>query len=177
MTGPHLFRPESPADILKDRARRLATEETQADHADRMAVLAFRLAKEIYGIELRHVMGVHPLKALSYVPGTPDFVIGIINMRGEILSVMDLKKIFDIDNDEPGNSRMVIILRNADMEFCLAADEIIGVDHIAPEKITASLPTLTGIRFEFLHGVTGDGMVILDGEKLLNAPEMRIDIA
>lgn len=177
MTGPHKFRPENPADILKARARKLAVEETPPDHLDRLAVVVFRLAQENYGIELRHISGVHPLKGLSYIPGTPDFVLGIINMRGEILSVVDLKKIFDLGDDESGNNRMVIILRAADMEFCLVADEIIGLRHIPPERITTSLPTLDGIRSEYLIGVSGDGMVILDGKKLLNAPEMRIDIA
>lgn len=176
MTGPYPYQSENPTDILKARARKLAMEETLTDQTDHFSVLAFRLAKESYGIELRHISGVHLLKGLAYIPGAPAFILGIINMRGRILSVVDLKIIFDLDDDASGNNRMVIILKNVDMEFCLAADEIIGVHQIPAEGITASLPTLTGIRSEYLLGVSGDGMVILDGKKLLNAPEMRIDI-
>jgi len=176
MTGPYPLRLKNPADILRARARKLAAEETLPDQTDYLSVLAFRLAKESYGIELRHISGVHPLKGLAYIPGAPNFILGIINMRGQILSVVDLKIIFDLGDDASGNNRMVIILKNVDMEFCLAADEIIGVHQIPAEGITASLPTLTGIRSEYLLGVSGDGMVILDGKKLLNAPEMRIDI-
>jgi purine-binding chemotaxis protein CheW len=176
MTGPYPYKSESPTDVLKARARKLAVEEPLTDQTNHFSVLAFRLAKESYGIELRHVSGVHLLKGLAYIPGAPDFILGIINMRGQILSVVDLKIIFDLGDDASGNSRMVIILKNLDMEFCLAADEIIGVHQIPAGGITASLPTLTDIRSEYLLGISGDGMVILDGKKLLNAPEMRIDI-
>lgn len=175
MTGPCSFKPESPANILKVRARKLALEEALPDYTDHLSVLAFRLGKESYGIELQHIGGVHLLKGLAYIPGAPDFILGIINMRGRIMSVVDLKIIFNLDDETPGN-RMVITIENADMEFCLAADEIIGVHQVPTGIITASLPTLTGIRSEYLLGVSGDGMVILDGKKLLNAPEMRIDI-
>jgi purine-binding chemotaxis protein CheW len=176
MTGPYPYKSENPTDVLKARAQKLAVEETLTDQTNHLSVLAFRLAKESYGIELRHVSGVHLLKGLAYIPGAPDFILGIINMRGQILSVVDLKIIFDLGDDASGNNRMVIILKNLDMEFCLAADEIIGVHQIPAGGITASLPTLTDIRSEYLLGISGDGMVILDGKKLLNAPEMRIDI-
>jgi len=166
MTGPYPYKSESPTDVLKARARKLAVEEPLTDQTNHLSVLAFRLAKESYGI----------LKGLAYIPGAPDFILGIINMRGQILSVVDLKIIFDLGDDASGNNRMVIILKNLDMEFCLAADEIIGVHQIPAGGITASLPTLTDIRSEYLLGISGDGMVILDGKKLLNAPEMRIDI-
>lgn len=176
MTVSLQYRSKNAGEILRERARKLATEEKSTDRADGLTVLAFRMGQESYGIELSWVRGIHPLKDPAYIPGAPVFVLGIINLRGEILSVVDLKKIFDLPDDESGNVQPLIILSNTEMEFCLVADEIIGVRHIPTDEITPSLPTLTGVRSEYLLGVSGDGMVILDGNKLLNAPEMRIDL-
>jgi purine-binding chemotaxis protein CheW len=176
MNGAHPIRPAAPEQILSTRACALAAEEVRADDADHLVVLAFGLGKEIYGIELRYAGGVHPLKDVSYIPGAPDFILGIINMRGKILSVVDLKKTFGLAADASENRKLVILLENTEMEFGLAADSIIGVIRISMDEITASLPTLTGIRSDYLLGVSGDGTVILDGHKLLYAPEMRIDI-
>ncbi len=176
MNGPYPVTPKTPEQILAARARSLAIEEARKDAIDRIAILAFCLAEEVYGIEVRHTSGVAPLQNVSYIPGAPDFIPGIINMRGKIMSVVDLKKFFGIYHENPEKKKMLVILKNRNMEFCLLADNILGIRHIVPDEITASLPTLTGIRSDYLFGVSGDGAVILDAEKLLCAPEMVIDI-
>ena len=125
------------------------------------------LAYERYGVELKYVREVYPLTELTPIPGIPSFVLGIINVRGEILSVIDIKKFFDLPEKGLTDLNKVIILHSPEMEFGVLADSIIGVHSILLNELQTSLPTLTGIREEYLKGVTKERKVILDAERLL----------
>ena len=131
-------------------------------------VVEFLLTPEKYAIELTYINDVCPLKDLRPLPGTPSFVLGIINIRGQIFSIIDLKKFFELPEKGLTNLNRVIVLSSDEMEFGILADAIIGVRAIPMNAIQPSLPTLTGIRAEYLKGVTEDRVVILDGEKILS---------
>ena len=94
--------------------------------------------------------------------------LGIVNVRGQILSVIDIKKFFELPEKGLTNLSKLILLRADDMEFGILADVILGVRSVAADQIQPSLPTLTGIRESYLKGVTPDRVVILDGDKLLS---------
>ncbi|MBE0546712.1 MAG: purine-binding chemotaxis protein CheW [Rubrivivax sp.] len=154
--------------ILKARARALGRKSEPAEApGERIEVLEFVLAQEHYAVESRHVRDVYPLEQLTPVPCTPAFVLGIVNLRGEILSVIDIKKFFDLPDKGLTDLNKVIVLDSGSMRFGILADAIIGVHTIPVADIQASLPTLTGIREEYLKGVTPDRTVILDAERLL----------
>ena len=154
--------------ILRARAKNLATEVREDEYGESIEVVEFLLAHERYGFETRHVREVCRLNALTTIPGTPPFVPGIINLRGEILSVIDIRKFFELPDKGLSDLNRVIILNSRTMEFGVLADSIEGVKSVAMSDIESSLPTLTGIREEYLRGVTKDRVVILDGEKLLS---------
>jgi len=163
--------------ILKNRAQRLA-EQTSKDNTylTQTTVVEFRIAHEIYALPLKRIRIVHPLKSLTFIPGTPDFIRGVINLRGEIISVVDLKIFFDLPDQEFTNLSQVIILTSDVMEFGILADEILGVAEISKNDIHPSLPTLTGIRADYLKGITENGIVVLDDEKLLTDKKMCINL-
>ncbi|MBI5656202.1 MAG: purine-binding chemotaxis protein CheW [Geobacter sp.] len=154
--------------ILMARAAILAQdpagEETAADYAE---VLEFRLAHELYGIETTYVSATAPLLELTPIPGTPPFLLGLINHRGQILSVIDLKKFFDLPDKGLTDLNKVIVVQNDEMEFGVLADEIAGVRQIRRNEIQPALPTLTGVREEYLLGVSRERTVLLDGRRLL----------
>ena len=155
--------------ILKERAKIYSHElEAKEEEVQYVEVLEFLLAHEMYGVELKYVREVYPLKELTPIPEIPAFVLGIVNVRGEILSVIDIKKFFDLPEKGLTDLNRVIILHSADMEFCILADSIIGVRNILLSEIQTSLPTLTGIREEYLKGVTKEREIILDAGKLLS---------
>ncbi|MEA2039388.1 MAG: chemotaxis protein CheW [Thermodesulfobacteriota bacterium] len=157
------------AKVLKERARALAKEGVRvAEDESYLEVVEFMLAHERYALELTHIREVYPLKELTPLPGAPDFVLGIINVRGQILSIIDIKKFFELPEKGLTNLNQVIILESEEMEFGILADEILGTSSIPASTIQTSLPTLTDIREEYLKGVTGDRVVILDGEKILS---------
>jgi purine-binding chemotaxis protein CheW len=163
--------------ILTIRAEQLAQKgHSQEPRRNYITVIEFRMSHEIYAIELTHIRAIHPLKNLTYIPGAPGFIKGIFNLRGEIISVVDLKHFFDLPDQEPGNSSQVIILSSGHMEFRILSDAILGVTEINTDDIVDSLPTFTGVRLEYLKGVTGKGVAILDDEKLLNDKKMIISL-
>lgn len=154
--------------ILKARAQALAREPVPAEAAGgRIEVVEFILAHERYAIESQYVREVYPLENLTPLPCTPAFVLGIVNVRGEILSVIDIKKFFDLPEKGLTDLNKVIVLQSGNMLFGILADAIAGVRRIPVADIQPSLPTLTGIREEYLRGVTPERTVILDAGKLL----------
>jgi purine-binding chemotaxis protein CheW len=161
--------PEEQKRILKARACALArTPKGEDITTARIEVVEFLLAYERYGLELLYVREVYPLKELTSLPCTPPFVVGIINVRGRLLSVLDIKNFFDLPAKGLTDLNKVIIVHDPSMEFGILADALLGVRSISIEEIQASLPTLTGIRDEYLMGVTKDRLVILDAGRLLS---------
>jgi len=160
--------PEDKRKVLKARARALAKRPEKKEADEYMEVVEFQLASERYGLQSSYVREVYPLKELTHVPCTPQFVAGIINVRGQILSVLDIKKFFELPERGITDLNKVIIARNEKMEFGILADEILGVRLIPLRELQPSLPTLTGIRAGYLKGVTKEQLVVLDAEKILS---------
>src|SRR5439155_21648356 len=117
--------------ILKTRAKALAREpEVDKDGQEQLEIVEFLLADERYAIELSFVHEVYPLHELTPLLGTPLFVAGIINVRGQIVSVVDLKKFFDLPAKGLTDLNTVIILSDGHMQFGLLADAVAGVRRI-----------------------------------------------
>lgn len=155
--------------ILKSRAKILAVEsEKKAKAEEFIQVVEFLLACEKYAVASEYVREIYPLKEFTPIPCTPPFVLGIINVRGQILSVIDIKKFFGLPEKGLTDLNKVIILHTESMEFGILADAIIGVRNIVVSELQTSLPTLTGIREEYLKGIAKERTVILDAEKLLS---------
>jgi purine-binding chemotaxis protein CheW len=167
--------PLSAAQILHARARALACPPVQAPAADSLLdVLEFRLAQERYAMETRHVREVVPLKNLTPLPGTPPFVQGIVNVRGQILPVFDLKELFDLPGQGLTDLHCIVLVRGHGLEFGLLADAIVGVRTIPVDSLQASLPTLTGVRGDYLKGVTAERLVVLDLDRILADPKLIV---
>ena len=163
------------AQILRARAHALARPPEQAPAAvTRVEVLEFRLAQERYALETRYVREVYPLKDLTPLPCTPPFVLGIVNVRGRILPVFDLKKLFDLPAQGLTDLHRIILVEGNDMELGLLADAAVGVRPIRVDSMQPSLPTLTGIRSEYLKGVTAERLIVLDVARILADPKIIV---
>ncbi len=161
--------PDREQACLKARARRLAEEPfTEDAAAERLEILEFSLAYETYALETSFVGGTWPLRGLTPLPCTPPFVLGLINVRGRIMSVIDIKRFFDLPEKGLTDLNKVIIVHDGGMEFGILADRVLGVRTVAPAEMEPALPTLTGVREEFLKGVTRERTVLLDGKRLIN---------
>jgi purine-binding chemotaxis protein CheW len=161
--------PDQPKALLEARARALAAE-PRSPRADSVEILEFGLVDEHYAVQTVWVREVLPLRNLTPLPGNPAWVLGIINVRGKIISVLDIKKFFELPEKGLSELDKVIVLGDGTMEFGVLADFIEGIGLIQTDDLQRPLPTLTGIRAEYLMGITRQRAVVLDGGKLLTDP-------
>jgi purine-binding chemotaxis protein CheW len=155
-------------EILRARAQALAQVPGNRNVSERqLAVVEFLLGGERYAVEGAWVREVHPLNELTPLPCTPSFVLGIVNVRGQIVAVFDLRALFDLPIKGLTDLNKIIILQSEALQVGILADAIVGMRSIPLDDLQPSLPTLTGIRAEFLRGVTSERLVVLDVERLL----------
>jgi purine-binding chemotaxis protein CheW len=161
--------------ILRQKAKKLAVE-VAGDKVDgqSLEIVEFMLSGERYGIESVHIREVCPLKELTRIPCTPPFVLGVINVRGVVLSIIDIGRFFDLPRQGITDLNRVILLSSGALEFGILADDILGVRLVPLNTIQESLPTLTGIRDEYLKGVTNDRVTILDVDKILSDKKLIV---
>jgi purine-binding chemotaxis protein CheW len=167
--------PDETRRILEARARAAARPPIRLDDAQRLEILAFCLADESYGVETRHVREVCQLKELTGVPCTPPFVAGVMNLRGQILAIIDLRRFFELPARGLTELNRVIVLRDDENELGLLADSIDGVLPLATADLQEGLPTLSGIRERFLKGITGRMLAVLDGRRLLEDAGLKVN--
>ncbi len=163
--------------ILRERARALArpaTPRATAGVSPSLDVLQFQLAQEWYAVASRFVQEVFPFKELTPLPCTPPFLLGIVNVRGRILPVLDLKKFFGLPEKGLTDLHRIILVRGNDLELGLLADVTVGVRSVWTDSLQPSLPTLTGIRAEYLKGVTAERLVVLDLARVLADPKIIV---
>lgn len=162
--------------ILRERAKALARVSTAAGVTEAaLSVVEFGLANERYAVEAAYVREVHPLEDLTPLPCTPAFVLGLVNVRARILPVIDLKKFFDLPEQGITDLHRIVVVQGPEIEFGLLADTVAGMRAIASEAIQPALPTLTGIRAEYLRGVTAERLVILDIARILADRRIIVD--
>jgi purine-binding chemotaxis protein CheW len=168
MTKPIEVALEKKRTVLRSRAKKLSQEiESKETGEEYFEVLEFLLAQETYAIETPFVREVYPMIELTPLPCTPDFVLGLINVRGQILTVMDMKKFFDLPEKGITNLNKVIVVRKDAMELGILADEIIGIRNLPVNELQPPLSTMTGIHAEYLKAITGERLIVLDMERFL----------
>jgi purine-binding chemotaxis protein CheW len=94
-------------------------------------------------------------------------VLGIVNLRGAILPLIDLRKLFELPERGLTDLHRIIVLQSGKILFGILADTVTSVRRILLTHLQPSLPTLTGVRKNYLKGITFERLVVLDAEKLL----------
>jgi len=160
--------------ILRKRAQALARTPPPPASDTMLELLQFGLASERYAVECRFVQEVHPLRDLTPLPCTPAFIAGIVNVRGRVVPVIDLKKFFGLPERGLTDLHRTIVVRGHDLEVGLLADVIIGISSVPAASLQPSLPTLTGIRAEYLKGITDQSLVVLSVDRILLDPKIIV---
>jgi len=163
--------------VLRKRAKKLSREflKESADEEDLLEIVEFRLGQERYGVASLHVGEVIPLRERAVLPCTPPFVAGILNLRGRIVSLIDLKFFFDIPATEISKETRVIVLRSGEMELGILADALVGIRMISLRNIHPPLPTMEGVRSAYLLGVEGEDTALLDGGRILKDESLIVN--
>jgi purine-binding chemotaxis protein CheW len=154
--------------VLAERALRLAVALAPEEVASaRLELLMFQRCARRYAIESRFVIEVGQCGRLSRVPGSAPALLGITNLRGDLLPVFDLTMLGDGGTRErPETSRLLVLgLKSADFAILAdTADEVLRVpmSSLSEPHVVGSLP-----HPEYVRGITEHGCVLLDGDALL----------
>lgn len=161
--------------ILKHRAELLAKPIKETDlNGNCLEIVVFKLSQENYGVETHFIKEVSPLKEYTTLPSVPPFIFGLMNIRSRIVPLIDLKFFFDLPVNEDAQKK-IIVLMGEEKEFGIVADSVVGIKKISVDQIQPTMPTLTGVKEDFLRGITLDRIIILDGKKLLSSSQLQVD--
>jgi len=154
--------------ILRQRAwnySQIKTIEKPSPGTIRVVLLLF--GDEKYGLEVRYVKEVVPLRQLTPVPCTPDFVTGIINVRGTIISTIDMRRFFNLKTTGLTDMSKVVVIKYGDFEMGILAMDVSDVKNILLEDLHPAAGCLTEIDPEYIKGISNRMEVILDIKKLI----------
>ncbi len=155
--------------ILRERAKKLARKRGEEDSdSESLQIIEFRLANERYGAEVDYIREVYPLKDITAIPCAPSFVLGIMNVRGQVVSVLDIRNFFELPNQPNTEATKVLIVAKDDMECGILTDEIIGEKKIPLDLIHKNGHLMHGAWEDCIMGVTPDRLIVIQVEKLLS---------
>lgn len=146
-----------------------------SEGADLLETVTFRLGTESYAVEARYVYQIMAQFQITAVPRTPDFLFGVINLRGEILAVFDLNLLFGLGAHTPEGTSRLIVLGEGQPQFGFVADAVNQVTTLKAAELTSPLAAFSLIKQEAVRGVTADALIILDGQVLLADERLIIE--
>lgn len=138
--------------------------------------LTFSLGKEDYGIEIKHVTEIIGIQTITEVPDLPSYVRGIINLRGRIIPVMDVRLRFNKESREYDDRTCIIIIDVLDFSVGLIVDQVSEVLSIPEDEIVAPPNMDKSSHNRYIKGIgkiDNQVKLILDCEELINSSEME----
>jgi purine-binding chemotaxis protein CheW len=126
--------------------------EREEPKEESLQFIVFRLAQEWYGVEITKVKEVIKAGKITYLPSSPEHIAGVVNLRGNILSVTDLKTIFSLPHKEPTEKARIIAIKSGVLETGFLVDEVVESIEIPVSKIEPSLPTLPAEGGKYIEG-------------------------
>lgn len=176
LTKPLVLSPEEETDVLKTRARELGQESEMAVATeDVLSVVEFELAGERYAFPLAAVREVIHLRELTLVPCTPAFIRGIINLRGDVRIVIDLKTFFRLPDAGLTELNKVLLVQHGEVQLGVLADAVHGVLQLQVKELQPAPPTLAGVGADYVRGVTRDDLIVLSPELILADKRLLVD--
>jgi purine-binding chemotaxis protein CheW len=168
--------PEQAQRILGERAQALARppEEVSLPRAP-LECLVFSLGGERYGIETAHVVDVVRFAGLTRVPGTPPFVLGVMNHRGRILPVLDIKRLLGTAETNATSGSLVLTVEAGGMSFGILANAVAGSIRVGAEELAPPPAGLLGVAASVIRGVTAEMVAILDLDALVRDPRIVVN--
>ena len=150
------------------------------DEIQKEQYMTFKCSDEIYGISIKYVNEIIGLSQITKVPETQDYLIGLINLRGKIIPVIDVRIRFGKEPLEYNDRTCVIVIDVKSTVIGLIVDAIDEVAAFAENEITPppSVSDLTIQAKKYVFGigrVNGEVKLLLDPDKLINDPEPEKD--
>lgn len=151
--------------------------DTTAKMLDFLQVVSFNLRGEEYAVEITKVKEIILLEGVTKVPQMPGFIEGIINLRGTVIPVIDLRKRFGLPSPEADDHTRIVVTRMGNRIVGLIVDSVSQVMKIPQANIQPPPDTIAGLAGEYLTGVGKVDerlIILLDIEKIMSADEMQL---
>jgi len=145
-------------------------------HARAGKYLTFFLAGEEYGLEILKVSEIIGMQAITRVPRTPDFVRGVINLRGKVIPITDLRVKFGMTSNDSEES-CIIVVQMREVQTGIVVDRVSEVVALTEDEIANSPEFGAGVDTDLLLGIgkSGDRVkLLLDIDKVLAAREVSV---
>jgi len=160
--------------LLQERADQLALPKEQTERPPVIEVIRFNLMYQEYAVEMKYIREVIQTSEITPVPGTPDFIAGICSVRGEIISLVNLRVLLSIPEKGLTDLNRVIVLTDGNLTFGLLADQITGIGMIKIDEIDRKYRMENSIWKNYICG-TIESLHVLNAKSLLTDPRMIID--
>ena len=151
------------------------------DMSDTDQFLTFILAGEEYGVDILRVQEIKGWDAVTAIPNTPEYIRGVINLRGTIVPIIDMRIRFNLEKLEYGPMTVVIVLRVEDQDASrimgIVVDGVSDVYNLPEEKIKPAPDFGSAVDTNFVKGLAtvGENMVIiLEIDHMLNSAELSV---
>ncbi|MCG8569642.1 MAG: chemotaxis protein CheW [Spirochaetes bacterium] len=122
-------------------------------HRHERQLILFTLGHGNYGIPIENVFEIKKMEEITVVPKAPKFIEGVINLRGNVIPVIDLRKRFGMEKVEITKKTKIIIVEVSKRQFGLIVDSVAEVVTLTNDQIEPSLPTVSGLKAEFINSI------------------------
>jgi purine-binding chemotaxis protein CheW len=136
--------------------------------------LTFIIGKEVYGIEIKYVTEIIGIQQITEVPELPDYIKGIINLRGKIIPVMDIRLRFKKEPREYNDRTCIVVVEINDFSVGIIVDSVAEVTGISEDDIVPPPDSSIGFNNKYIKGigkVGEDVKLLIDCSMLLNDEE------
>lgn len=146
-----------------------------SENSQAIKAVIFQLKDEEYGVDVQQVQSIERMLHITRVPKMPDFVKGVINLRGVVTPIIDLKERFSIETTDYTESTRIIIVQVEDKEVGLIVDSANDVIDIPTDKIEQPPEVVGRIESDYIRGVAKLEerlLILLNLNKVLNSEEL-----
>ena len=136
--------------------------------------VTFRLEEETYGINVMQVQEVLRYSEIAPVPGAPDYVLGIINLRGNVVTVIDTRLRFGLPENEITDNTRIVIIESDKQVIGILVDSVAEVVYLKKSEIDSAPNVGTEESARFIQGVSnrdGELLILVDLDKMLTDEE------
>ncbi|RPI35806.1 MAG: chemotaxis protein CheW [Methanoregulaceae archaeon] len=166
---------ESVRRILAERAKKIAVPEAEPAETGIVEVLRFQLAYQEYALEMRYVREVILTGEITPVPGAPAYISGICAVRGQIISLVDLRVLLSLPEKGLTDLNRVIVMTDGHITFGILADTISGIGTIPSSLILMPEPVRVPSWKKYLKGYVHSSLIVLDAAAILADPALIIE--
>jgi len=149
--------------------------ESQLLDAEEQLVI-FELANEVYGVDIGRVQEIIRMTSITRLPRAPEFVEGVINLRGKVIPVVDLNKRFGLAQGERTKASRIVVVDVSDHTIGMVVDAVSEVLRVPANAIEPPSPVVTTIESDYIRGIAkveNRLIILLDLDKVLSWEEKK----